>query len=301
MPKILITGAAGFLGSHLTRRLHAEGYTIGIIARSHSNFWRIADLLEQITVYNCDIVDTEQPFKDLGTVDAVIHTATCYGRKGESSTHVLDSNVRFPLRLLEAARKFGATTFYNTDTFFNIPDISYDYLNTYTISKRQFKEWGHLVGGLGSIQFINLRLEHMYGPDDDASKFTSYVIKSCLDNVPDLDLTVGVQKRDFIFIDDVVSAFCALLKSANRLGSTFQEYGVGSGQAISIRQFVEMVHAATNSTTRLNFGALDTRKNEIMTSNADPSALNALGWKCEVSLIEGIARTVAKKRATANC
>jgi nucleoside-diphosphate-sugar epimerase len=130
----------------------------------------------------------------------------------------------------------------------------------------------------------------MYGAGDDESKFTTHVIKSCLANVAELKLTAGEQKRDFIYIDDVVSAYMRLLEKAKQ--QAFQEYDLGSGKAIKIREFVETVHKVTQSRTHINFGALPYRENEIMQSEADTKLLKSLGWSCKVDLAEGIKAVV---------
>lgn len=286
---IMLTGATGFLGSHLLRAFLDQGHKVVILKRSHSNLSRIEDALGRVTAYDWDVVDIEQPFKEQGKVDFVIHTATCYGRQGETAATVFEANVSLPLRLLETAALF------NTDTFFNTDTILYEYLNAYALSKKQFKDWGILFAKMEKIRFVNLRLEHMYGPGDDASKFTTHVIKSCLAHVSHLDLTAGEQKRDFVFIDDVVSAYGTLLQEVSSQQGAFQEYGIGSGQAVTIREFVETAHKAANSKTRLNFGAVPYRSNEIMHSEADTATLKSLGWSCQVGLWDGLRRTIEKE------
>src|SRR5207344_1577562 len=105
-------------------------------------------------------------------LDAVVHTATSYGRKGEKAVAVLEANTAFPLRLMESGISFGVKTFFNTDTSLN------KYMNFYALSKKQFADWGRLLAGQKKIRFINIELEHFYGPGDDDSKFTASVIRS---------------------------------------------------------------------------------------------------------------------------
>ena len=243
----------------------------------------------RVTAYDWDVVDVEQAFKEQGKVDAIVHTATCYGRQGESAATVFEANVGLPLRLLESS------VFFKTDTFFNTDTVLYEYLNFYALSKKQFKDWGTLFAQMEKIRFVNIKLENMYGPGDAASKFTTHVIKSCLADVPYLDLTTGEQKRDFVFIDDVVLAYGVLLQKVGSQLGLFQEYGVGSGKGVSIREFVETVHEVSRSQTRLNFGALPYRNHEIMHSEANTAALQSLGWSCQVGLRDGIRRTIEKE------
>lgn len=286
--KVLVTGATGFLGSHLVQALIREGYKVAILKRSFSNTDRIA-MFPQLDSYNIDHCRLEQPFIDNGKIDAIIHAATCYGRQGESISNVFEANVVFPLKLLEVA------TYYKTDTFINADTVLSSHLNSYTLSKSQFTEWGKQLSSMRKIRFINVRLEHMYGAGDDESKFATYVINSCLANAFELKLTAGEQKRDFIYIDDVVSAYFLLLEKAHRNPELYQEYGLGSGKAISIREFVQTVHHITNSKIKLSFGALPYRDNEIMESLANIEPLLALGWTNKTSLIEGIEAVVREE------
>lgn len=284
--KVLVTGATGFLGSHVVKALLNQGHDIVILKRSFSDIWRIANVLPYLSAYDVDNCELELPFCEHGKIDAVIHTATCYGRKGERVSEVMEANTAFPLRLLETA------TFFNTTTFFNTATILYKYLNSYSLSKRQFAEWGRQFAEDQKITFVNIKLEHMYGPGDDDSKFVTFVIKSCMENMAELKLTPGEQKRDFIYIDDVISAYSLLLKKSAMQKEFFQEYDLGTGKAVSVRELVETVHSLTNSTAKLNFGALPYREHEIMESRADIGPLNALGWSSKVSLIDGLISTI---------
>ena len=107
---ILITGATGFLGSHITWTLFNEGFSIIILKRSFSDIWRIREIIDKIRYYDIDKVELEIPFKE-NEIDCIIHTATNYGKKREKISEIIETNVVFPLKLLEIA------TFFNTDTF----------------------------------------------------------------------------------------------------------------------------------------------------------------------------------------
>lgn len=287
--KVLVTGATGFLGSHLVKYLIKRGHEVKILKRSYSDTYRIKDVLPQIQSYDIDLCDLAQLFKENSKFDSVIHTATSYGRKGENAHEVFKANTYFPLLLMETASFFKAETFLNTDT------ILYKYLNSYSLSKKHFMEWGKQFASMEKIKFINIKLEHMYGPLDDDSKFTTYVIKNCLSDEPELNLTLGEQKRDFIYIDDVVSAYQAILDSTAEQEDYFQEYELGTGQPVSIRAFVETVRKLTKSKTRLNFGALPYRENEIMESCASIEKLSQLGWKPNENLESGIKKILQGK------
>ena len=240
---LLITGATGFLGSHLVRKFLDSGHRVAILKRNNSDLKRLDSCVSNISIFNIE-EGLDVPFKSLGHVDAVIHAATCYGRSGEKVAEIFEANTVFPLKLLEMA------TFFNTDT------ILYKYLNSYALSKHHFADWGKSFADSGKINFINLKLEHMYGAGDDVSKFITFVIRTCLKNEEELKLTLGEQKRDFIHIDDVVNAYEFLLANKSQLTSGFSEFGVGSGQSTSIAKLVSTIHHLAASKTKLLFGAL---------------------------------------------
>jgi len=146
------------------------------------------------------------------------------------------------------------------------------------------------------IRFVNIRLEHMYGPGDDASKFTSWIIEQCLANVPEIKLTPGEQRRDFIYIDDVVAGYSTLLAQAGLLANGYQEVGLGSGHAGTVREFVETVHRLSKSKAELGFGALPYREHELMQSQADTRSLQAMGWRCRTALEAGIKNTIEERK-----
>ena len=279
---ILLTGATGYLGSYLAKALVSQGHNLIILKRKNSSLARIESIVPVVAFYNTENLDYSVPFNAHGKIDAVIHTATCYGRHGEMPSKVLEANTGFPLRLMDAAKAADVGIFINTDTILD------KYLNLYSLSKSQLLEWGKFFSAHNKMFFINMRLEHFYGPGDADSKFTTHVINSCLKNVPELKLTFGEQKRDFIYIDDVVSAYLIILEKMKEFTDFFNEFHVGSGAAVSIRDFVEKVHHITESQTHLAFGSVPYRTGEVMSSNANVEPLVELGWFCKTNLDQGL-------------
>ena len=125
---VILSGATGFLGSHLLEAMVANDINVIAIKRKISNMWRVDHLVNQVQWINAD----DQPLEDAfagETIDAVIHTACNYGRDGLLASTVVETNVLFSLRLLEAAVKFQASVFLNTYSFFNSDVKVQDYLN----------------------------------------------------------------------------------------------------------------------------------------------------------------------------
>jgi len=116
-------------------------------------------------------------------------------------------------------------------------------------------------------------------------------------DVPEIKLTKGEQKRDFIFIDDIINAFLILFRCPDEQLS-FNELDIGTGKQISIKEFivtlVSIIEKIQNKTikTKLSFGALSYRPLEKMYVSENVSKLKALGWKPMVDLEEGLTRTI---------
>ncbi|WP_168232834.1 NAD-dependent epimerase/dehydratase family protein [Pseudomonas veronii] len=290
MKNILLTGGTGFLGSALARHWVRAGYEVSALIRPTSNTVRVQDVLDDIQFHCCGNDEDVFSAVEKSAPDFIVHTACSYGRAGESIVDIFDVNVRLGLLLLESAKQLGKeVAFVNTGTILD-PAVS-----SYAMSKQNFSAYGALQAKLGdaSVKFINIALQHMYGPGDDKSKFTTHVISSCLANVERLRLTSGIQKRDFVFIDDVVSAYDTILSAVERV-SECETIEVGSGEAVSVRTFVELVHSLTASDTALEFGAVPYRLNEAMLFQADIGRLRSLGWEPATSLQQGIQITIDK-------
>ena len=287
---LLLTGGTGYLGSRLARMLVDDGHDLVLLKRSTSDCSRLSELPSAVRMFDADRMALPAIFDQAGPVSAVIHTATCYGRNQETSPAVCEANTLFPLRLLDAAVHAGVTRFINTDSGLP-PQVS-----PYALSKHQFAEWGRFYAQEGRISFINLKLEHFFGPDDDASKFTTHLIRGCMDNRAEIPLTAGEQLRDFIHIDDVVAAYRCLISRLDCLEAGYADFGVGSGEPVKIREFAELVRDLTASATHLAFGVIPYRRHEVMKTCADISGLVAQGWRPCMTLAEGLADTIAEER-----
>lgn len=283
MSHLVLTGATGFLGSHLLEALLSKGYSVTILKRSTSDTWRIDHYLDQINSYDVDQVNVEEAFKR-EKVDAVIHTACSYGRHGQQAHEVIEANLLFGLRVLDAAISFNCGAFFNTDTL--LPK----YLNAYSLSKNQFTEW--LRKRSDEIKAVNLKLEHMYGPGDDQTKFVPWLVSQLEQGVARVPLTKGTQERDFIYIDDVVSAYIVALENVCQF-RRYTEFDVGTGRLTSLRKFVEAIYSThqdlnRETATQLGFGDIELREGEMMTVNVNNEALRALGWTPKISQAEGL-------------
>lgn len=286
--RVLLTGASGFLGSSLARQLDGEGHDVLLVLRPNSSLSRLHGNRFDIVRMHSD-QDIHKSVRRLRP-NAVIHTACSYGRKNASLAELLEANLRFGVLILDAL--LGAQEPEAPVVFLNTGSALPSTVNSYALSKHQFAQWGRTTALTAPerLQFINIELEHMYGPGDDASKFTTHVMHACKRGDPVLKLTPGEQRRDFVFIDDVLSGYSALLKGAHTFSST-ASVPLGSGKAPTVREFVETVHRICQSKTALQFGAHCYRPGEAMHCQADLTVMQRIGWAPQWCLESGVART----------
>jgi nucleoside-diphosphate-sugar epimerase len=289
--KLLLTGATGFLGSNLAKFLLDNGHSVVVLKRSFSNVSRITDIASKLKFYDIDCCQIENVFKEQH-IDVVIHTATCYGRNNEPFSLIVDTNIIFTLKLLECAINFNTDTFFNTDTILN------KYLDLYTLSKKQTVEWLKKLASASKIKIVNMRLEYLFGTGDNV-KFIPWLLSQLKQNVSEIKLTKGEQERDFIYVDDVVQAYNVVLNNVDKL-EKWTEFDVGTGNPIPLKNFVLEVDRQYKqkyplNKTKLLFGAIDYRENEIMKITIDVSPLKKLGWTAHYNFSSAIEKLLQEE------
>ena len=284
--KILITGATGFLGSHLLSALIEKGYNIIILKRSFSNTWRIQDVLHQIRSHDVDKIDIKKIF-DENEIEGIIHLATDYGRKNNNDIiQMSKANIELPAQLLDLCTKYGIRFFINSHTSTN------NKYSLYSATKSAFTEISRYFIANYQVKFINMRLEYMYGEKDDYTKFIPFVFKSILEG-KEIRATKGEQKRDFIYVKDVTDAYIKVMNNLEKLGDEFIEFEIGMGESISLRDFANKIENIINKKANIKWGAIPYRKNEIFDSKANiEKAKNILGWHPRYDLNYGLKRTI---------
>lgn len=285
---VLLTGGTGFLGSNILKRLLLENHKVILLKREKSKIERIENEMENIVFYNLETIELDKIFQE-NDIDIVIHCATHYGRKDSNPIEVIEANLILPLKLLYLSIENKVSIFINTDTILD------KRINYYSLSKSQFKNWLEKMSK--DIIAINMELEHFYGPYDDDSKFVTYIIKQLLNNVDAIDLTLGEQERYFVYIDDVVDAFCKVIMASENYINGYYSFQVATENPITIREFVEKIRVlCNNNKTALNFGSIPYRENEIMKLELNINPLSNIGWIPSTKLEVGLIKTINEQK-----
>jgi nucleoside-diphosphate-sugar epimerase len=286
--KVLLTGATGFLGSHLLKKMLKTDFQVVILKRSFSDTSRIDDVLDDVnlTVFDSDKIEADTVFKE-NNFDAIVHVATEYGRNNTSIYKILETNLILPLKLVELGIKYNVKAFINTDSYFNKENTTYSNLLNYSLSKKSLLIWLKQLSK--HIKVANVVLEHIYGPYDSNTKFVENLIQQvAIHKVNRVSLTHGHQKRDFIYVDDVTDAYITILHHVVNHDIAYNLFEIGTGNSIEVRELACLIKKISNSNTELGFGDIPYRSDEIMDSKASISHHTELGWNAKISLEEGI-------------
>lgn len=271
-------GAFGFLGSRLTSYFESRHTVIGL-ARKRNNEATINNIIYSTENNWIEKIVEFEP-------NIIINTIACYGRHNEPATALIESNILMPIRVLESISSLDAV-FINCGT--SLPPNT----SLYAYTKQKANELAAAIIDKVCGKYIELKLEHFYGAFDGDDKFTSMVIRRCLSNQP-VKLTSGLQQRDFLYIKDLLTAFDCIINNVNNFPK-FHSIEVGSGKAISIREYVETVKNITKSNSIIEFGVVKERANELMYSCADIAELEKIGWKREFSLVDALTEIIEEE------
>jgi len=308
--RVLVTGADGFIGSHLAERLAGLGADVTALALYNSfdaSGWlddSPAPVRDAMTVVRGDVRDPHQMADLCKGQDVVMHLAALiaipYSYDAPSS--YVQTNVQGTVNILQGALKAGVSRVVHTSTsevygtalFTPITeDHPLQGQSPYSGSKIAADMMADSFARAFDLPVVTLRPFNTYGPRQSERAVISTVIRQALDpkcgsiRVGDLTPT-----RDFNFVDDTAAAFLAAAELDDaHIGQTFN---AGSGRMVSIGDTVEMVRRVTGTDKPVLQEAHRKRpeKSEVMALMADPTKLQeASGWGAATTLEEGIART----------
>jgi CDP-paratose synthetase len=275
---ILISGINGYLGKHLATQLSKNHQILGLEYSAEKSLL-IED--DHFTIYNT-YCDNWVSLLEQNSIDIIIHTATFYGINKDDMSPAIHTNLIMPIHLLDGAIRNGVSMFINTDTVLN------RFVNPYALTKRQFQEW--LFFRKNEIRIVNIKLEHFYGPGCSKSNFITAMIERLRSNESSIDLTNGEQQRNFVFIEDVISAFETVIMNHPQ-NSNYYEYHIATPELITIKELMITMKTLLNSNSQLIFGAIPYRDNELNTEEFNNINLRKIGWRPQYDIISGLKKT----------
>lgn len=278
--KFLILGGNGYLGSKIIKHLLNIGHSITCTKRKNSDLTKLFGFEDYITIIpaSATAVETALIYQKF---DWILNMVCNYGRDTVLYDNVIESNIEFPLSVLNLAVKYDIANYMTIGT--GLPAK----LNMYSFSKNLFSSFGEFYAEKHGINFINMRLEMFYGSDEPKDRFIPNCIIKMLHN-EDIDLTFGTQKRDIVSVDDVIGAILCVLDSDLK---GFHEIAVGTGEAPSIKNILIYIKEETGSMSNLNFGSIPARIGEP-DCIADITELKKIGYKCKYEWKQGLKKMI---------
>ncbi|MCU4926442.1 NAD-dependent epimerase/dehydratase family protein [Halobacteria archaeon AArc-dxtr1] len=301
--RILVTGGAGFIGSHLVDRLCDRNEVLVLDALTTGDPATVPDAA---TLIDGDIRDGATVDEAIAGVDLVFHEAALVSvdRSIEAPVESHEINARATLDLLQAARREGArvvlassAAIYGQPDDVPIPESApAEPASPYGLDKLATDHYARQFHDLYDLETVALRYFNVYGPGQmpgDYSGVISIFIEQALTGEPITVHGDGEQTRDFVFIDDIVQAN---LRAATT-DAVGEAYNVATGEAISIRELAELIQELTD--TESDIVHTDARTGDIDHSRGEISkATAALEYEPTVSLRDGLAQTVEWYRET---
>lgn len=291
MRHILITGAAGYIGSHLARALLADQREVSVILKQSTDASLLAGCWDRLGVYYDEgSIEDMAAFLSARKVDCVVHLATCYvtAHQPGDVDRMLDSNVRFGARLLEAMRLAGAgKIIYARTSWQHYRDEGFNPVNLYAATKQAFEDIMKYYTQAEGFSSMTLEIYDTYGEHDPRSKIINLMKQRCITGEP-IALSPGGQELDFLYIEDAVAGFLAALENMGQPVCREQEYALSSNEIHSLKDVVRIFEDAYGVALNIEWGKFQYRPREIFTPYRGLGRLD--GWQARYSLYEGFCR-----------
>ena len=308
--RVVVTGGAGFIGSHLVERLAAANDVVVLDNLSSGRLQNLATLKDRVEVVKGSIVDPRAAKKALAGADLVFHLAalTSVPESLENPVAYAKTNVGGTITILTAAQDAGVdrVVFASTCAIYGADppplgeDAPPDPLSPYAVTKLACEQFFRSLSRSDYPRTVCLRLFNVYGPrqrpDSPYASVVARFVRATATGSPLTRHGDGLQTRDFIYVADAAEAF---ERAATTKGAAGGVFNVGSGRETSIVDLIETLNALSSKS--LKVVKEPARSADIRNSRADTTrARKVLGFEARTSLKEGLRRTLEAARLTSS-
>ncbi|MCK4300905.1 MAG: SDR family NAD(P)-dependent oxidoreductase [Planctomycetes bacterium] len=305
--KVLVTGAAGFIGSHLAERLCSQGLeVVGIDNLSNGCEENVSGIGEGFELVKGDILKPEELSKACEGVDSVFHLAaqSSVAKSTEDPVSDFELNVKGTLNVLECARKAGVKTlvFTSSCTVYGdaatptAEDHPLGPISNYGASKAAAEAYFSSYSTLYGMGAVSVRYFNIYGPRTQKGVMFDLLQKLREDNGKLEVLGTGDQVKDYLYIDDAIDG--TLLAVSEGEGSG-EAYNVGSGEACTVKELVEGLLKAVglDGKTEVTYKGGLSWPGDVQKSHSDISKMKGLGFAPKFTFDKGLKAFVDWYRA----
>lgn len=292
MINFIITGATGFIGSRLTKKLIKQGHTVNIISRKNSKYDSLSEIKDMINIFEYDgnIHNLIEYFDEIKP-DIVIHLASLFiaENKPEDVDKLIDSNIKFSTQILESMKYSNCKNIINTSTSWqHYNNEDYNPVCLYAATKEAFEKIMKFYNEAYKFKCITLELFDTYGENDTRPKILN-LLKEYSEKGIELNMSKGEQVLDLLHIDDVIDAY---LKSIDiiedKSENIFEKYSLESKNRITLKELIDIYKNITKNNVSINWGKRNYREREVMIPWNKGKKLP--DWEAKISLQDGIKR-----------
>jgi nucleoside-diphosphate-sugar epimerase len=302
--RFLVTGGAGFIGSHIVRRLVGEGELVRVVDDlSTGQSIRLKTARDSIEFVEGDLADERVSDEIVRDVDYVLHQAAVPSvqRSVYDPIGTNRANVNATLNLLESCRKAGvrrlvyaasSSAYGDTEVLPKVEEMSSNPLSPYALQKLVGEHYCKLYYDLYGLETVSLRYFNVFGPDQDPhSEYSAVIPKFITRLLAKESLTIygdGEQSRDFTYVDNVVEANLLALRATDAPGNVCN---IGCAARITLNKVISLLEEILGIKANVNY--TDPKAGDVRHSLADiTQARRLLGYEPKVMVKEGLRRTV---------
>ena len=300
---VLVTGGAGFIGSHVAQELEKRGHNVRIFDNfvgGKQNLQYFSDAIEVVEGNCCNAKDCAKALKG---VDAIFHLAA-HAAEGQSvfiPVFNAQTNLIGSITMLAEAINAGVEDFAFTSSIAaygrqeTVPikeDAPLNADDPYAITKKAFEDYLRVYHELGQINPYIVRFFNVYGPrqrmDDPYRGVVPIFINKCLKGEAPVIFGDGLQKRAFTYISDVVEPICEIVEQKKLVNNPIN---IGTDEVHTVKELVEMIVQKMGSEVEVEY--IEKRTSDVKITYCDMTkAKELLGYEAKVSLDEGIDKTI---------
>ncbi len=300
MKRALLTGATGFVGAHLARRLLRDGHQVHLLVRADHAPWRIAAIRDRLELHEADLTDPEATARAVRRArpDWVFHLAAHGAYSSETGVErIFGTNVLGTVHLVQACLETGFETFVNTGSSSEYglkdhPPPEDEWLEPnshYAVAKASATLFCRFTAQNRKLRIPTLRPYSVYGPWEEPTRLIPTLLMRCLEGrlPPLVDPAIA---RDFVYVDDVADAYLAAAGAA--LPDPGAVFNVGTGEQTTLRQAVAAARRLLDVREEPEWGSMADRRWDTDVWVADSRKIRQiLSWRPRTTFEQGLERT----------
>lgn len=292
--KCIITGATGYIGSHVLKYLLAEGWEVHVVADPKFGYDNIKEVMTQIDVfdYSGDISSLCSYFCKV-QADVVFHLAAAVitNYKPEQVPVLIQSNVQFGTEILEAMKSSNTRIFVGTGSYWqNYKSDGYNPVDLYAATKEAFEQIIQYYVDAYDYKAATLKLFDVYGEDDKRPKIWN-ILREIAGTEKSLDVSPGEQILDLVHVSDVSTAYQCAFEYLKTVEHPCREvFGVFTGERMTLKEAILLFENFCSKAIHVNFGGKQYKEREVM--NPISCLLPVPGWHPLISPVDGLKRLV---------